>query len=231
VEANVVGAPEKLAPQTGSVKALKLNLGCGPVQPPGWVNVDGSNRAWLASRLSWLDRLLVRVRLFPPTEFNRQTICVNLLRSFPWANDSVDALYMGEILEHFSRADGDKVLRECFRVLKRGGIIRIRVPDNARFWGNYVEEYRKTKALPRSDWTLDHTRWIEMFFHDICIRRPLFGSMGHFHKWMYDEISLIMEMEKIGFRNAARMAYLESRIDDIAAVEVRDDLIVEATKE
>ena len=39
-----------------------LNLGCGPVSPQGWVNVDGSNRAWLASRLPLLDGLLVRLR-------------------------------------------------------------------------------------------------------------------------------------------------------------------------
>ena len=50
---------------------IKLNLGCGHVQPIGWVNVDGSRRAWVASHLWWLDRLLVACRQWRPTEFGR----------------------------------------------------------------------------------------------------------------------------------------------------------------
>jgi predicted SAM-dependent methyltransferase len=86
---------------------MKLNLGCGPIQPPGWINVDGSNRAWLASRLPWLDRALVAAGLAESTEFGRETVHVNLLRRFPWRDHSVDAIYMGEILEHFKRQDGE----------------------------------------------------------------------------------------------------------------------------
>ena len=83
---------------------------------------------------------------------------------------------------------------------------------------------------PRAEWTLHHTRWIKMFFRDICVRRPLWRSMGHYHKWAYDEISLVKLLEQTGFHHVTALPFQESRIPDIASVEVRFDLNVEATK-
>jgi SAM-dependent methyltransferase len=210
---------------------MKINLGCGPVQPPGWVNVDGSNRAWLASKLPWVDRCLVGLGIVAPTEFNPRTVHANLLRRFPWGDASASAIYMGEILEHFTEKEGKRVLQECHRVLKPGGILRIRVPDHARFWSNYVEEYRRAKDRPRSQWSLEHTRWTAMYYHDICVGRPTpWQSMGHFHKWMYDDISLTLALEALGFGDVERKPFHESAIPGVAEVEARDDLIVEAAK-
>lgn len=209
---------------------LKLNLGCGHVQPEGWVNVDGSRRAWFASRLSFLDRLLVRCRLWPPTEFNSKTYYANLLKRFPWRDGSVSVVYMGEILEHFTRADGLHLLRECFRILEDNGVIRIRVPDNARFWRNYLAEFDEIAAKPRQEWNDKHSRWVEMFFRDICVKPLGWGSLGHYHKWMYDEVSLIKTLESLGFIDVRRRGFLDSSIEDVKAVETRDDLTVEARK-
>ena len=208
---------------------VKLNLGCGPIHAAAWVNVDGSNRAWLASRLSWLDRLLVSLRLVAPTEFSAATVYANLLRRFPWRDKSVEAIYMGEMLEHFTQEEGERVLRECYRVLRPGGLLRIRVPDNAHFWKKYLEEYESTKDKPRVQWCLSHTRWTAMYFQDICVRRPRFWqSMGHYHKWMYDEISLTLLLESIGFQDVERKKFHDSRIPHIEEVETTEMLIVEA---
>jgi predicted SAM-dependent methyltransferase len=211
-------------------KAVKLNLGCGRVHALGWINVDGSNRAWLASRVPWLDRFLVFLRLLPPTEFSRQTLFADISTRLPWLDDSVDAIYMGEVLEHFTREEGERLIKECYRVLRPKGVLRIRVPDNARFWSNYLAEYKRVKQLPSSERTLDHTRWIGMFFDDICVRPEPLRFRGHYHKWMYDDVSLVKTLELAGFVDAERRNYLESRIPDIERVEVRDDLIVEARK-
>lgn len=208
-----------------------LNLGCGHVTPRGWINVDGSNRAWLASRWPLVDRTLVGLRVIPPTEFANGITFADFFRPLPWSDNTADAVYLGEVMEHFTRDDGERLLKECLRVLRPGGVIRIRVPDNARFWQNYLNEYDAAKAKPRSEWTTAHTRWIEMFFGDICVR-PVrrFHSMGHFHKWMFDEVSLVLLLEKLGFHEVARRAYHDSRIADIRSVEARDDLIVEGIK-
>jgi predicted SAM-dependent methyltransferase len=208
-----------------------LNLGCGHVTPAGWINVDGSNRAWLASQLPFVDRTLVALKLVPPTEFARGIQFADFFQRLPWNDDTADAVYMGEVLEHFTQEDGRRLLAECFRILKPGGVLRLRVPDNARFWQNYLQEYQAIKAKPRGEWTTAHARWVSMFFRDICVRPPKsFHSMGHYHKWMYDDVSLILQLEEQGYRAVERAAFHESRIPEIQAVEVRDDLIVEGVK-
>lgn len=213
------------------MSVVKLNLGCGHIQPKGWINVDGSNRAWLASKLPWMDSLLVRSRLAPPTEFNRQTVYANLLKPFPWSTASAAAIFMGDVLEHFTPEQGKHLVQESFRVLAPGGIVRLRTPDHARFWRNYVTEHDAMLAKPREEWTAEYTRWIRMYFDDICIRRPKpWRSMGHFHKWGYDEVGIVMLLEASGFVDVRRMPFQQSAIPDIESVERREDLSVEGVK-
>lgn len=223
---------ESLGYESMNVEAFrtKLNLGCGHIQPQCWINVDGSNRAWLASRLNWLDRCLVAMKILSPTDFSESIMWANLLKRFPWKSGSVDVIYLGEMLEHFTKEEAEHVLRECRRVLRSGGIIRIRVPDNAAFWRKYLSEYDEMRTRPREQWNLNHTRWTLMYFDNLCVRRPRpWQSMGHFHKWMYDDVSLILALQALGFIDATRMAFHRSRIPDIESVEERDDLIIEAT--
>lgn len=215
---------------SGKPESIQINVGCGPVQPEGWVNIDSSNRARFASRLHWLDSLFVRLRILPPTEFGPRTQSQNVHKGLRFSDNSVSAVYSGEMLEHFTQEQGQRFLAEAFRVLAPGGVLRIRVPDNYRFWKNYVTEFERVHALPREDWHRQHTRWIEMFFRDICVRKSMLRSMGHYHKWMYDEVSLILAFQDAGFVEIARRTLHDSRIPDVALVETRDDLIVEGIK-
>jgi len=133
------------------VEGSELNLGCGHVQPSDWVNVDGSNRAFLASRLNWLDSLLVRLGVIPPTEFNRDTTYYNLFKGLPHADDEVACIYAGELWEHFEYEDTFALTRECHRVLKPGGVLHVCVPDGPTFWGRYLELYEQEAARPAMD--------------------------------------------------------------------------------
>jgi predicted SAM-dependent methyltransferase len=153
-----------------------------------------------------------------------------MCKRFPYDDNSVIAIYSGEMLEHLTREEGERFLNESFRVLKPGGVLRVRVPDNYRFWKNYTEDYEQAHHRPRKQWDEEHTRWISMFFREICVRRTLLSSMGHYHKWMYDEISLVLAFERVGFVEVERRGLHNSRIPDVALVEVRDDLIIEGTK-
>lgn len=208
---------------------MKLNLGCGPVQPAGWVNVDYSYRARLATRLPWVDRALVRAGAIAETEFRPGLAVVDLEKRLPWADGSVDAIYGGEVLEHFTEPKAMALLRECFRVLRSGGVLRMRVPDNARYWGNYLRDYEAMRARPRAEWNDDHVRWTRDFFDTVCVA-PRLGFFGHFHKWAFDEVSLCLAFERAGFREVERRGLHQSRIDDVASVELRDDLTVEGVK-
>ena len=209
----------------------KINLGCGPVQPSGWVNIDGSNRAYLASKLNWLDNLLVKLGIIPPTEFSRATKYHNLFRGIPFPDDSVACIYSGELWEHFEHPDAFNLTKECYRVLRPQGVLRVCVPDGPTFWGKYLNIYQAEMAKPRGARTAklltEHT---QMFFNDICTKKKYLGSMGHTHKWNFDEVQLTEMFEASGFSSVERMKFHESRISDVDRVERADFLIVEGVK-
>ena len=209
----------------------KLNLGCGPVQPPGWVNVDGSNRAWLAGKMSPVDRLLVRLGLIPPTEFGPQVKWLNLFRPLPYADDSVSCIYAGELWEHFEYDDAKRLTGECHRVLAPGGVLRVCVPDGREFWGRYVALIDENLAQPRNARNPQRLRdHVQMFFHEICTRKVRLGFMGHFHKWQFDEVQLVELFESRGFTEVERMKFREGRIPGLDEVERSNYLIVEGVK-
>lgn len=202
---------------------MKLNIGCGPVQPAGWVNIDNSNRARLASKLSWLDTLLVRCRVLPPTEFGPQVKICDISKRWPFPDSSCSAVYAGEVWEHFVYEDAVRLTAEAFRVLRPGGVLRLRTPDGAKMWRDYLTAYDAGD--------LDEIRrHVGMYFRDICVRRPGLGSMGHYHKWHWDEVQLCALLRDAGFVDVSRRAYHDSRIEDIKNVEADNYLQVEGVK-
>ncbi|MGV3723054.1 MAG: class I SAM-dependent methyltransferase [Actinomycetota bacterium] len=92
---------------------VKLHLGCGESPKPGWVNVD---LVGLPTDLAW-----------------------NLDRSLPFADCTVDAIFHEHVLEHLELDRGLAMVRECFRVLKPGGLLRIGVPDARKYIESYCE--------------------------------------------------------------------------------------------
>ncbi len=47
----------------------------------------------------------------------------------PYADNSVDVIYSEHGIEHVPLEQGEALLRECVRVLKPGGVLRISTPD------------------------------------------------------------------------------------------------------
>lgn len=62
----------------------------------------------------------------------------DLLKGIPLDHSSMDVIYHSHVLEHFSKKDGVNFIKECFRVLKRGGVIRIAVPDLEAIVKEYI---------------------------------------------------------------------------------------------
>ena len=93
---------------------MKLHLGCGERFIPGFVHID----------------------VLPYTHIDHVTSIDSL--SFIKSN-SVDLIYNCHVLEHFKRAEVNRVLSEWYRVLKPGGILRTSVPDFESLSKIYVE--------------------------------------------------------------------------------------------
>lgn len=215
--------------QQGSDR-IRLNLGCGLLTSPGWVNVDGSWNARLAKR-PVLRRALASVGLLSPDKANipwDSTIFIHDIRKpLPFPDGSASAIYASHVLEHLYFDEGRQLMRESFRVLSSGGLLRIVVPDLSAIVREYLGE-RPFGALAADMETL---RPADRFNERLLMRSPVSGSANlfyriyeawedfHSHKWMYDLDSLMHLFRWTGFVEVKNMECHVSRIADIQKVE------------
>ena len=111
---------------------IKLNLGCGSVAPNGLVNIDNSFNARLA-KYPMLRDLLGNLKILPKrlTEipWPKNITVFDVRRGLPYPDNSAKFIYTSHLLEHLLRADARYLLKECYRTLVPGGVLRVIVPD------------------------------------------------------------------------------------------------------
>lgn len=97
---------EKLGSMFGAQESpLKLlNLGCGTHFHCDWINVD----------------------IAP---YDPRVLQHDLQSRLPFKNGSFVAVYHSHVLEHLPRQQAEPFLKECYRLLVPGGILRVVVPD------------------------------------------------------------------------------------------------------
>ncbi len=138
---------------------MKLHLGCGKRYIPGFVHVDAVD--------------------FPHIDHQRD---ISDLSCF--ADDSCELIYACHVVEHFPRADVARVLQEWRRVLRRGGTLRIAVPD----FEALCAVYRDTGLLR-------------------LVVGPLYGGQNHPHNFHYNTFDFSAArglLESCGFANVRR---------------------------
>lgn len=209
--------------------ADRLNLGCGPNAPAGWVNVDGSWNAWLSNH-AYLRRTLrtfgVIGKNSPGAQWNVRPLVHDLTKPLPFEENSVAAIYGSHVLEHLYLADAQRLLGECKRVLRPGGVIRLVVPDLHSMVASYMKNKNAGRPSPS-----ERIGAADKLNEKLGFRSPAppsgnflfkFYSLWkdfHHHKWMYDSDSLIRYMETAGFTAVGEKGYLQSEIPGIEGVE------------
>lgn len=203
---------------------MKLNLGCGSDPPKDWINVDYALGARLC-RFSVLRHLNKKLRIFS-TDWSDNIYIHDLTKEFPWPAASIDIVYTSHTLEHFSKEQGRRFLRQCHKVLKKGGIMRIVVPDL-----KYIVKKYLNGGLRADDFTED--LGVLYWKGRDSIKNKLSFFIRFPHRCMYDAPSLIELLNQIGF-SAHNKKPFDSDITDINAVEVENHtlnaLIVEGRK-
>lgn len=140
-------------------KEIKLHIGCGKKYIPGFIHID--------------------VRKLPHIDYVTSADRLDMFK-----NNSVNLVYACHVLEHFKRNQIENVLKEWYRVLKLGGILRIAVPDFEKL----IEVYLKTKDLK-------------------LVLGPLAGRQdypGNTHYVVFDYSYLAEVLKKVGFKNIHR---------------------------
>ena len=152
----------------------KLHLGCGKIYIPGFVHVDVVNYDHI-DYLTSIDSLDV------------------------FGDNACDLIYNCHVLEHFHRNRTEKVLKEWYRVLKPGGILRTSVPD----FNACCEAYRIEKDLS--------------LIIGLLMGRQNFLYNIHYN--IFDFNSLRKQLLQAGFRKVYRYDWRETEhadVDDFA---------------
>lgn len=165
-----------------SMPIIWLDLGSGPRKgESGWITVDvcGSD------------------------------ILHDLRNGIPYATGSVDRIYSSHMLEHIPYQDLLIFLRECYRVLKKGGQLSVCVPNAGYYIRAYSEGlyFRQANkgygpAIVDTGSLLDQVNYI--------------AYMNQLHNYMFDEENLVNTLKKVPFSSVALRSFdgsldLESR--------------------
>lgn len=153
-------------------EVAKLQIGCGPYPLEGWLNTD----------------IVTNLRKGSP-------IYMDAGKPFPIPDASFDYIYSEHLFEHLTYSQAMNMLKECHRILKPNGVLRIATP-NLQFLVDlylhpekevnkkYIEFNAERSGLPSSPiYAINyfHTTW------------------GH--KIIYDQVALSRFLEEVGFEN------------------------------
>jgi predicted SAM-dependent methyltransferase len=206
------------AEQSGPVK---VNLGSGLEVAPGWINVDASLHALVSrwprraqgalfersgySRLVTRDEYLRRLR-------KNVFVHHDVAHSLPFADASVDFVFTSHLVEHLTRNQCVRFLREVNRVLRPQGVARIATPD--------------LELAARRLANGDRREVLEEYFF-----RPDEGRLAA-HQYMYDFELLREACEEAGLHDVQLRRYREGVVPDLELLDNRPDesLFVEAAK-
>ncbi len=156
-----------------------LNLGCGPNYINGMVNADffGAFRFWRKQRkLEW--HLDLRYPLN--------------------CDDSIfDGVFTEHTLEHLYIDEAEELLKELYRIMKVGAVIRLTVPDLKKYVAYYTENV--------CDEEMDTFK--EKFHTGASAFRNL--TQNYFHRSVWDFDELRHYLDGVGFREITQKQYRE----------------------
>jgi predicted SAM-dependent methyltransferase len=98
-----------------SYQPLRIHLGCGPQYMNGWVNVD----------------------IVP---YYKKDLWLDIRDPWPLSDSVADVIYSNHVFEHFDEDDLSNLLRQSYRVLKPGGVLRFGVPSLTHAINAYITD-------------------------------------------------------------------------------------------
>lgn len=154
-----------------------LQLGCGGHIADGFINLDWG--------------------LTPGVD-----LCWDATRSLPFPDQSLDGIFTEHMLEHVPLTAGLRLLRECRRVLRPGGILRVIVPDGRMFVDDYMNEM--SVAEQPGDLEIGALPTLGLSSPMLVLNRIFYG---YGHRCIYD-FSLLREvLQHAGFAGIERCSF------------------------
>lgn len=169
----------------------RLQLGCGKNPRVGWLNAD----------------------LFPA---QKEVVRVDVRRPLPFGDACFDFIFTEHLIEHIAWTDAERLVAECSRVLRPGGILRIATPD-LRFLLGILGSERSALQDSYVAWTTErHIPWAPRI-DPVIFANNFVRDWGHL--FIHDESSLRLLLESAGFQGFARSEIGRSIHPDLNGLE------------
>jgi SAM-dependent methyltransferase len=166
---------------------VRINFGSGTFRLEGWINVD-------------LD-----VSTHPD-------VVADLVRAVPFATGAVDFIFTEDLIAYLGLPGLRVFLRECRRIIKPQGAMRVLTPDLARLARMYLEEPAALVEL----W--ERTTGVTVTTGSACEVVGL--AMELAGRFQYDGATLVQLAGEAGF-DAKRVVYRESPFAALAGLDHR----------
>jgi predicted SAM-dependent methyltransferase len=153
-----------------------LQIGCGLNIAPGFVNVD---RHWSRG----------------------VDACWDITKGLPYSDASFRGVFTEHCLEHIAFDECASLLREIYRVMTSGGILRVIVPDGEHI----IDYYVRIRAGADLAFPLDEQEYFTFTSTPMTEVNRAFYCYGH--RFMYDYETMKKLMEIAGFKSIARTAF------------------------
>ncbi len=162
-------------------KNLSVNIAAGPFGQKKWVNIDMFQHENISFRFDCRKKL-------------------------PFQDATVKRIRAEHVLEHLCiRDEAPFFLRQCFRILEQGGVLRIVVPDVEKYMKAYVS--KDNEVWKTLGWDL--TNLPKDMPTDIYLINHVVRQDGE-HKFGYDFASLQDIVLKAGFKKVIRQEWSQS---------------------
>ncbi len=207
-----------------------INLGCGIDNPPNWIGIDGGITHLIIKIFPrFIAKLLFNSfsmsKYHDFSDYYKKIKKINLIhhdltKSIPFPDNTINNIYSSHFFEHLTYNQSEILLKECFRVLKKGGIIRIAVPS----LDQEVQEIKLALyAYENGD------------FHKIqkyvTSESSGYNSIFNNHRFMFNYQLIFKHLEKVGFCCISKFNLGEGNIPDVKLLDTRESLFVEAMKD
>jgi predicted SAM-dependent methyltransferase len=166
---------------------VKLYVGCGPIKLKGWINIDISGTP---------------------------DVILDVTKSFPYSDNYVDFIYNKAFYEHLTVKQGVDHLKDCLRVLKNGGVLRIATPDLETMLCRYVDNTWRNQYFVVHSGAKTRAEAVNWRFYE-GYGHPRGGS----HRYLYDEEELGRRVVESGFGTYYRCKFNISTYPDLCGLE------------
>lgn len=168
-----------------------LQIGAGPTIAEGWLCTD-------------------------VTTTRGSTVYLDATKPFPIGDEVFDLVYSEHMFEHISFEKGEAMLRECYRILRPGGRIRLATPDLKRLLGLYGNASGGIEKR-YVDWIAENVLRKSDRAKPVFIINNAFRNWGH--QFLYDEDTLRELLMASGFTEVERFDPGESKTEAFRGLE------------